>query len=112
MSADVYLEKVSSYERQIVCETQYEGETIIDCPNCNNEITVKTEIWKYPKEVKNDFQIKEINYLGDFVEILLSKDKKEILVKTSADILNKDDFKEGNKVGIIIKEEEITYFES
>ena len=61
---------------------------------------------------KNDFQIKEINYLGDFVEILLSKDKKEILVKTSADILNKDDFKEGNKVGIIIKEEEITSFES
>ena len=46
------------------------------------------------------------------MEILLSKDKKEILVKTSADILNKDDFKEGNKVGIIIKEEEITYFES
>lgn len=59
---------------------------------------------------KNDFQIKEITYLGDFVEIILKKDKKEVLVKASAEILSKDCFKEGNKVGIIIKEEEITYF--
>lgn len=60
---------------------------------------------------KSDFQIEEITYLGDFVEITLKKDEKEILVKSSADILSKDCFKIGNKVGIIIKEEEITYFE-
>ena len=60
---------------------------------------------------KNDFQIKEITYLGDFLEVTLSKDEKEILVKTSSDILNKDNFKIGSKVGIKIKEEEITYFE-
>lgn len=60
---------------------------------------------------KTDFQIKEITYLGDFVEITLIKGEKEVLVKVSGDVLNKDNFKVGSNVGIIIKEEIITYFE-
>ena len=54
--------------------------------------------------------IKEINYLGDTVEVMLNKNKTDILVKTSADILNRDYFKVENKVGIKIKEKEISYF--
>lgn len=61
-------------------------------------------------ENKKDFMIKEINYLGDTVEVMLNKNKTDILVKTSADILNRDYFKVENKVGIKIKEKEISYF--
>lgn len=61
-------------------------------------------------ENKKDFIIKEINYLGDTVEVMLNKNKTDILVKTSADILNRDYFKVENKVGIKIKEKEISYF--
>lgn len=59
---------------------------------------------------KSDFQIKEITYLGDFVEITLIKEEKEIIVKDSVDILNKYNLTEGSKVGIRIKEKGITYF--
>lgn len=62
--------------------------------------------------INEDFKIKDITYLGDFVEILLSKCDDEILAKTSVDILNKDYFKEGIKVGIKIREEDIIYFEA
>ena len=62
-------------------------------------------------EEKDDFKIKNIVYLGDFVEIILNNNKKEILVKSSSDILNSDKFKINNKVGINIKEDEICYFE-
>ena len=61
-------------------------------------------------ENKKDFIIKEINYLGDTVEVMLNKNKTDILVKTSAEILNRDYFKVENKVGIKIKEKEISYF--
>ena len=61
-------------------------------------------------ENKKDFMIKEINYLGDTVEVMLNKNKTDILVKTSADILNRDYFKVENKVCIKIKEKEISYF--
>ena len=58
MSADVYLEAVASYGREMGYETQYQGETIIDCPNCNNEITIKAEVWEYPEGVINNSQNK------------------------------------------------------
>ena len=61
-------------------------------------------------ENKKDFIIKEINYLGDTVEVMLNKNKTDILVKTTAEILNRDYFKVENKVGIKIKEKEISYF--
>lgn len=52
-TVDVYLESVSSYEREMGCETQYEGESIDYCPNCDNKITVKAEVWEYPEGVEN-----------------------------------------------------------
>ena len=61
-------------------------------------------------ENNKDFKIKNINYLGDYVEVILSKNEKEVIVKSSVDILNKDYFKLGNKVGIEIKKESISYF--
>ncbi|WP_455540114.1 ABC transporter ATP-binding protein [Terrisporobacter sp.] len=59
---------------------------------------------------KKEFEIKDINYFGDSIEVILNKNEKEVIVKSSIDILNKDYFKLGNKVGIDIKEELISYF--
>lgn len=61
-------------------------------------------------ENKKDFQIKNINYFGDYLEVTLNKNEEEIIVKSSVDILNKDYFKLGSKVGIDIKNESISYF--
>lgn len=61
---------------------------------------------------KSDFNIKEINYLGDFVEIILINEDMKILVKTSSDVLSRDCFKTNNKVGIKIKEEDICFFKN
>lgn len=61
---------------------------------------------------KNDFQIKEISYLGDFSEVTLIKGEKEVLVKVSGNILDNNNLKLGCNVGIKIKQEGITYFEA
>lgn len=61
---------------------------------------------------KSDFYIKEISYLGDFVEIILINEDMKILVKTSSDVLSRDYFKTNNKVGIKIKEEDICFFKN
>lgn len=61
---------------------------------------------------KSDFNIKEISYLGDFVEIILTNEDMKILVKTSSDVLSSDYFKTNNKVGIKIKEEDICFFKN
>ena len=62
-------------------------------------------------ENKNDFVIKEISYLGDYVEIGLRNDKKEILMKSNVDILSESFCKIDNKVGLKIKNEKVSYFE-
>ena len=61
-------------------------------------------------ENRDDFEIGEITYLGDFIEVKLLNNRKEVLVKTSAEILNNSSFKVKNKVGIKIKEEEVCFF--
>ena len=61
-------------------------------------------------ENKNDFLIKEITYLGDFVELHLVCNNREVLVKTNSDILKQDNIKINNKVGIKIKEEDVCFF--
>lgn len=61
-------------------------------------------------ENKDDYIINEITYIGDFVEITLNKDDKNILVKSNATILNNDYLKINNKVGIKIREEEVSFF--
>ena len=42
--------------------------------------------------------------------IYIRKNEKEVIIKSSVNILNKDYFKLGNKVGIEIKKESISYF--
>lgn len=61
-------------------------------------------------EDKSDYEINEITYLGDFVEITLKRDDKIILVKSSANILSSKSLQINKKVGIKIREEEVTFF--
>ncbi len=82
--------------------------------DCNNE-DGNYEIMIRPSNIlidenKNDFVIKEISYLGDYVELTLSNNKREILVKSNVDILNESFCKIENKVGIKIKNKEVSYF--
>lgn len=59
---------------------------------------------------KSNYIISEITYIGDFVEIILSKQNEKILVKSNARILSNDYLKINNKVGIKIREEEVSFF--
>lgn len=61
-------------------------------------------------EKKESYEISEITYIGDFIEIILSKNNKKILVKSSAKILSNNYIKINNKVGIKIREEEVSFF--
>lgn len=82
--------------------------------NCNQEDGCY-EVMIRPSSIeidtnKFDYIISEITYIGDFVEIILSKQNEKILVKSNARILNNDYLKINNKVGIKIREEEVSFF--
>lgn len=61
-------------------------------------------------EKKESYEISEITYIGDFIEVILSNNNKKILVKSSAKILSNNYMKINNKVGIKIREEEVSFF--
>lgn len=60
-------------------------------------------------ENKDDYEISEITYIGDFVEIILSKNDEKILVKSSSKIMSNNSIEISNKVGIKIREE-VSFF--
>lgn len=61
-------------------------------------------------EKKKDYEISEIIYIGDFVELVLRGKNEKILVKDSSKILSNNNIKVNNKVGIKIREEEVSFF--
>ncbi|WP_434798984.1 ABC transporter ATP-binding protein [Terrisporobacter vanillatitrophus] len=61
-------------------------------------------------EKKESYEISEITYIGDFIDVILSNNNKKILVKSSAKILSNNYIKINNKVGIKIREEEVSFF--
>lgn len=61
-------------------------------------------------EKKESYEISEITYIGDFIEVILSKNDEKILMKSSAKILSNNYIKINNKVGIKIREEEVSFF--
>ncbi|WP_434794368.1 Vitamin B12 import ATP-binding protein BtuD [Terrisporobacter petrolearius] len=61
-------------------------------------------------EKKKDYEISEIIYIGDFVELVLKGKNEKILVKDSSKILSNKNIKVNNKVGIKIREEEVSFF--
>ncbi len=48
IEVDTDLILVSSYERQMGPETEYEGVVEDFCPNCNNPIYIQILAWEYP----------------------------------------------------------------
>ncbi|WDQ32168.1 hypothetical protein PTQ21_27940 [Paenibacillus marchantiae] len=58
---DVDLEEVGSDEREMGTETQYEFLTSVECYLCENIIEIKGEVWEYPENVLNDFEIIEVS---------------------------------------------------
>lgn len=96
------------------------GEVVKDIFKCNNfqlncdKKDGKYEIMVRPSSIeidekKKDYEISEITYIGDFVEIVLSKNKEKILVKSSSKILSNNYININNKVGIKISEEEVSF---
>ncbi|WP_343347965.1 ABC transporter ATP-binding protein [Terrisporobacter petrolearius] len=82
--------------------------------NCD-KIDGKYEIMVRPSSIeidekKKDYEISDITYIGDFVELILSKNKEKILVKSSSKILSNNYIKVNNKVGIKIRKEEVSFF--
>lgn len=51
---------VSSYERSMGEEYEYEGEDTFYCPNCDNEIQGKLSIYEYPVGCFNYEQITDV----------------------------------------------------
>ena len=51
---------VSSYERSMGEEYEYEGEDTFYCPNCDNEIQGKLSIYEYPVGCFNYEQIIDV----------------------------------------------------
>ena len=51
---------VSSYERGMGEEYEYEGEDTFYCPNCDNEIQGKLSIYEYPVGCFNYEQITDV----------------------------------------------------
>lgn len=50
---DTDLEAVSSDERSMGYEIEYEGIIEDSCPNCGNPLYIKISVWEYPEGVLN-----------------------------------------------------------
>lgn len=50
----VDLECVSTDERQMGAEYQYEGIVEDNCPKCDNSIYINLSVWEYPEGAIND----------------------------------------------------------
>ena len=48
LNITVDLECVSSYERSMGEEVEYDGVLYDNCPNCGNKIKVNLYVWEYP----------------------------------------------------------------
>lgn len=57
MELDMELECISSYERQMGPESEYEAIYDDGCPNCDSDIYVRIQAWEYPTGTLEGFNI-------------------------------------------------------
>lgn len=48
LNINVDMECVSSYERSMGTEYEFEGALNDECPNCGNGISISLSVWEYP----------------------------------------------------------------
>lgn len=53
LNIEIDLECVSSYERSMGEEYEYEGVMFDNCPNCGKQINLNLYVWEYPVGVVN-----------------------------------------------------------
>lgn len=55
------LDHVSSDEREMGTENQYEYVKEIDCPSCHQTLEVAIDIWEYPENTLNSVELVKVS---------------------------------------------------